>query len=237
MRDRRFSQVWLVLLATTAAIAVPEVHRADASTESRLGTNGTQIRQSLLSPESELAKPVLSAPKPIIRVVDIPAAAPIKNEPLVTRSPAELAPIAAQSAIVTSPMVLAQSGQESPNRIQITPDGPAKPSIVEPIQAPTIAPGQVAPAPSRAPELPTITTPPGTPSPAPASEARVLVGEVLVTGAGKQELEDEVYRVIKTRPGQTATRTQLQEDINAIFAMMIKDHHKKRDQTDSCLPL
>ena len=227
MRDRRFSQVWLVLLATTAAIAVPEVHRADASTASQPGTNGTQIRQSLLSSQSELPQPTVSVAEPIAMVTNISAAAPIKGDPNdeslvilspVIQSPAELAPIAAQSAIVSSPVVLAQSGQESPNQIQITPDGPVKPSIVEPIQAPTIAPPQVAPAPSRAPELPTITTPPGTPAPAPGSEARVLVGEVLVTGAGKQELEDEVYRVIKTRPGQTATRTQLQEDINAIFA-------------------
>jgi outer membrane protein insertion porin family len=222
VRDRRFSQVWLVLLATTAAIAVPEVHRAEASTESRLGTNGTQIRQSFFSPEPELTKPVPSASKPISKpiamVADIPAAAPIKDEPLVTRSPAELAPIAAQPAIVAPPTVLAQSDQDSPNQIKITPEGPVTPPTTQPIQTPIQSAPEVAPAPSRAPELPTLTTPPGTPIPAPGTEARVLVGEVLVTGAGKQELEDEVYRVIKTRPGQTATRTQLQEDINAIFA-------------------
>jgi outer membrane protein insertion porin family len=31
-------------------------------------------------------------------------------------------------------------------------------------------------------------------------------------------LQDEVYRVIRTRPGQVTTRSQLQEDINAVFA-------------------
>ncbi len=221
MRDRRFSQVWLVLLATTAAIAVPEVHRAEASTESQRGTNGTQIRQSFFSPESELIKSVPSVSKPIALVVDGPAAASIKDEPLVPRSPAELAPIAvqaaiAQPAIATPPMVLAQFDQDTPNQIKITPGGPVTPPTTQPIETPIQAAPGVVPAPSRAPELPTITTPPGTPTP--GSEARVLVGEVLVTGAGKQELEDEVYRVIKTRPGQTATRTQLQEDINAIFA-------------------
>jgi outer membrane protein insertion porin family len=40
---------------------------------------------------------------------------------------------------------------------------------------------------------------------------------VLVQGA-EGELENEVYRVIRTRPGRTTTRSQLQEDINAIFA-------------------
>lgn len=214
MRDRRFSQVWLVLLATTAAIAVPEVHRADASTDSRLGTNGIQIRQSLFSSESEAAKSV--AP-----VANVSVAVATAKESGGTRSIAYTATGSdvkpTEPAIVTpTPTVLAQSGQESPNQIRITPDGLVKPPTTQPIEAPPATAPQVTPTPSRAPELPTITAPPG--SPAPESEARVLVGEVLVTGAGKQELEDEVYRVIKTRPGQTATRTQLQEDINAIFA-------------------
>ena len=52
-------------------------------------------------------------------------------------------------------------------------------------------------------------------------EPRVLVSEVLVTtpsGAISPELENEVYRAVRTQPGQTTTRSQLQEDINAIFA-------------------
>ena len=222
MRDRRFSQVWLVLLATTAAMAVPEVQRSDASTES-LGTNGTQVRQSLFTPEST-TRPIALAAEPIAPIADRPAvvseAAPAASQSVARSSADSIAVTAtpAESSASLPPTVLAQSGQDSPNQIRITPEGPVKPSVVEPIQAPTQAAPQVTPAPSRAPELPTITAPPGTPAPAPGSEARVLVGEVLVTGAGKQELEDEVYRVIKTRPGQTATRTQLQEDINAIFA-------------------
>lgn len=50
-----------------------------------------------------------------------------------------------------------------------------------------------------------------------AEEPRVLVVEVLVEGAGP-ELEDLVYNTIQTRPGRTATRSQLQEDVNAIYA-------------------
>jgi outer membrane protein insertion porin family len=45
----------------------------------------------------------------------------------------------------------------------------------------------------------------------------VLVGEVLVTGA-TPDLQEEVYRVIQTQAGRTTTRTQLQQDINAVFA-------------------
>ncbi len=53
-----------------------------------------------------------------------------------------------------------------------------------------------------------------------ANDPRVLVSEVVVrTQAGQlpPELEEQVYRVIRTQPGQTTTRSQLQEDINAIF--------------------
>jgi outer membrane protein insertion porin family len=46
----------------------------------------------------------------------------------------------------------------------------------------------------------------------------VLVSEVVVTGADTPELEAEVYDAIRTVPGRTTTRSQLQEDINAIFS-------------------
>jgi outer membrane protein insertion porin family len=71
---------------------------------------------------------------------------------------------------------------------------------------------------------PGVTPNPGTfnsPSPAPeTTEPRVLVSEVLVksqTGQLPSELEKTVYDVIRTQPGRTTTRSQLQEDINAIF--------------------
>ncbi|MBW4480630.1 MAG: BamA/TamA family outer membrane protein [Tolypothrix brevis GSE-NOS-MK-07-07A] len=54
-----------------------------------------------------------------------------------------------------------------------------------------------------------------------ATEARVLVSEVSVKNqAGQQilpELENQVYKAIRTQPGRTTTRSQLQQDINAIF--------------------
>ena len=53
-----------------------------------------------------------------------------------------------------------------------------------------------------------------------ADETRVLVSEVLVRSETRQltqELQQQVYRVIRTQPGRTTTRSQLQEDINAIF--------------------
>jgi outer membrane protein insertion porin family len=60
-----------------------------------------------------------------------------------------------------------------------------------------------------------VPTPP-TAQPAPA-EPRVLVAEVAVTGV-EGDLQSTVYQAIRTIPGRTTTRSQLQEDINAIFA-------------------
>ncbi|MBD2605752.1 BamA/TamA family outer membrane protein [Scytonema hofmannii FACHB-248] len=54
-----------------------------------------------------------------------------------------------------------------------------------------------------------------------ATEAPVLISEVAVryqVGQILPELENQVYKVIRTQPGRTTTRSQLQEDINAIFA-------------------
>lgn len=58
-------------------------------------------------------------------------------------------------------------------------------------------------------------------APQPPAEPQVLVGEVLVIGETREleeELIDLVYRTIETRPGRTTTRSQLQQDVNAIYA-------------------
>ncbi len=62
--------------------------------------------------------------------------------------------------------------------------------------------------------------PQDTPSTTPNSqqESRVLVAEVNVIGVD-EELKEIIYDTIDTKPGRTATRSQLQEDINAIYAV------------------
>ena len=50
-----------------------------------------------------------------------------------------------------------------------------------------------------------------------SQDPRVLVAEVVVKGAN-EELKDIVYATIGTEPGRTTTRTQLQEDVNAVYA-------------------
>jgi len=92
------------------------------------------------------------------------------------------------------------------------------PRVEQLVQSP---PATATPPVAAAPETPTETpTPPETPTtapPAPAEESRVLVAEVVVQGADR-ELENLVYNTIRTRPGRSTTRSQLQEDINAVFA-------------------
>ena len=110
----------------------------------------------------------------------------------------------------------------NPNPEDNTPTQPQIPPTLENNQTPT-QPVQ--------PQFQTPGTPqqnqqfqtPGTPQPnqqQTADETRVLVSEVLVrseAGTLTRELQEQVYRVIRTQPGRTTTRSQLQEDINAIF--------------------
>ena len=93
--------------------------------------------------------------------------------------------------------------QETPNQIQVplTPR-PSEPNIE--LNVPQTTPAT--------PE----TTPTTPPTQAP-DEPRVLVSEVVVSGA-EGDLQNVVYDAIRTQPGRTTTRSQLQADINAIFA-------------------
>jgi outer membrane protein insertion porin family len=113
------------------------------------------------------------------------------------------------ASLSSSGLLLAQSEQDTPDRIQIQPGAtPAIPS---------------APIPTTPPAAPTApTTPP--PADTTAPEPRVLVGEVRILGIEgnvapdlAKIIEDKVYDAIRTEPGETTTRTLLQEDINAVF--------------------
>ena len=52
----------------------------------------------------------------------------------------------------------------------------------------------------------------------PPGEAEVLVAEVVVTGTEDPDLVSQVYGAIATQAGDVTTRSQLQEDIGAVFA-------------------
>ncbi|WP_253881404.1 MULTISPECIES: BamA/TamA family outer membrane protein [Microcystis] len=94
------------------------------------------------------------------------------------------------------------------------------PRVEQIVQSPP-ATGETTPPVAAPPETPTEPPSPAetptTAPPVPAEESRVLVAEVVVQGADR-ELENLVYNTIRTRPGRSTTRSQLQEDINAVFA-------------------
>ena len=112
------------------------------------------------------------------------------------------------SAPVTpSPGTEGAPQQETPDQLQIPINPDSSPN--DNINLPPLQPG-TPPAPENA-----------QPSQAPVPEPRVLAAEVLVrTSEGElsAELQNAAYEAIRTQPGQTTTRSQLQEDINAIFA-------------------
>ncbi|MGF1478992.1 MAG: BamA/TamA family outer membrane protein [Cyanophyceae cyanobacterium] len=95
---------------------------------------------------------------------------------------------------------------------------PEEEEPTDPASPPAQPPADPVPPTEPAPDPPaTFEVVPPTEEPAPAQEPRVLVGEVEVAGA-EGELEDLVYSTISTQPGRTTTRSQLQEDINAVYA-------------------
>ncbi len=115
---------------------------------------------------------------------------------------------------------------------EIDPAPSLEPSPTDPTEAGEGTEGSEIEADEATPAAPNNTTPEGdvpegeTPdedaSEEAAEETRVLVSEVDVvsTNANRplnSELIDAVYRAVDTVPGRTATRTQLQEDINSVF--------------------
>ncbi len=92
---------------------------------------------------------------------------------------------------------------------QVSSNQPATAQAPTPTPTPTPTPNQT-PTPTPTPETPA--------QPTAEPEPRVLVAEVVVRGA-PGELENEIFQAIRTRAGQATTRSQLQADVNAIFAL------------------
>ncbi len=118
-----------------------------------------------------------------------PSTAPVQPHFLSSRDPF------AALANLPAPTVISQA------TVAQAPTAPGTPAETTPTP-------EASPAPAPAPAAPTA---------APEAEPRVLVAEVQVSGVDG-ELQDAVYRAIRTRAGRTTTRSQLQEDINAVFA-------------------
>ncbi|MEA5500749.1 BamA/TamA family outer membrane protein [Limnoraphis robusta] len=114
--------------------------------------------------------------------------------------------------------------QQSLELAQASPEGEPQPEMTPEIE-PEIAPENTIPEPppTSVPEPVVPVPPPPSPTPRPSQnaqpEAQVLVAEVVIEGTDDPVLEERVYNAISTVPGRTTTRSQLQQDINAIFAL------------------
>jgi outer membrane protein insertion porin family len=117
--------------------------------------------------------------------------------------------IESRQVIVTNGAALLKNIK--PTQIAQNPDTPSQPNTDPTIQLPEFQPPQTQPG-----QTPN-NSPPRQPEQQLPQEPRVLVAEVVVEGAN-DELQDIVYGAITTEPGRTTTRTQLQEDVNAVYA-------------------
>lgn len=127
---------------------------------------------------------------------------------------------------VLTPNITAQApetetGREKPKPPTVEPKPVNQQPVIVP--KPTIVPQKTPVTPTQPTQAPEAETPTATPTPSPnpePTETRVLVSEVMIkseTEPVTPELETEVYKVIRTQAGQTSTRSQIQEDISAIF--------------------
>ncbi|MEH1936231.1 MAG: BamA/TamA family outer membrane protein [Nostoc sp.] len=156
---------------------------------------------------------------------------PLTTEPLLPTTPkpstAPVIPPPASQQQTPSPTLDTTPAPENVNPPTTEPLLPTtpKPSAAPVIPLPASQQRIPTPSPGATPNPQNVNPPttPGNTQPNTAPEAndpRVLVSEVVVKSQAGQlspELEDQVYKVIRTQPGRTTTRSQLQEDINAIF--------------------
>ncbi|WP_414575819.1 BamA/TamA family outer membrane protein [Anabaena sp. CCY 9402-a] len=209
---------------TLTEIPAPEISAPTAlSSVNKSTKSAATATKEVIVPTLEVSKEVSiitkhTAPKPTsfaniqLSSVDKTPSADVvivdsKPKKSAEKSPIVISPSPSTAASTTQEVV---SQRGTANQLVQTPETtPTTPSI-EP----------ATPAPETTPTTPTpenFNTPNNTPE---TTEPRVLVSEVLVkaqTGQLTPELEAQVYNVIRTQPGRTTTRAQLQEDINAIF--------------------
>jgi outer membrane protein insertion porin family len=159
-------------------------------------------------------------PKPaIIPITTQVPPVKISQIPTAESSPENPDPSAAPSTSVDSE---SEAEMTQPSGAEFSPENP-NPSTAPPTSVDSESEAEMTqpPGAESSPENPNPSTAPPPASPTPeATESRVLVSEVVIRsekGEVTPELESEVYKVIRTQAGQTTTRSQLQEDISAIF--------------------
>lgn len=213
---------------TVNTMRLSPVVMAAVALTATLGLSHSAEAKSPLQPAKLTDRSTVSKSKPSAKDVVVKTTPAMQtSQPVETRLNGKMAPVIAQAGTIE---------QETPDRIQINPTAPITPTTptlpTVPETAPITPEGQQTPSETPSEAVPTQPLQPGQPTPQPEqptsqpgqptqppaeAEPRVLVSEVVVSGVDG-ELQQEVYRVIQTQPGRTTTRSQLQNDINAIFA-------------------
>ncbi|OYD92936.1 hypothetical protein CDG76_19710 [Nostoc sp. 'Peltigera membranacea cyanobiont' 210A] len=210
--ERPQSRVVAIYPANPAASANPEVIVPTSTTPTTAQTpeiNPGPTQQPSPAPDIPAPEIQQPTPSPTPETTPVPENVnPPTTEPLLPTTPEPS----------TAPEIPPPASQErTPAPFPGTTPSPQN------VNPPTTPGNTPFPGATPTPQNVTPPTTPGNTQPNTAPEAndpRVLVSEVVVRSQAGQlspELESQVYRVIRTQPGQTTTRSQLQEDINAIF--------------------
>ncbi|MBW4520652.1 MAG: BamA/TamA family outer membrane protein [Scytolyngbya sp. HA4215-MV1] len=223
----RFSPVLVAVLAASATLGLsnaakgetPNVVSLDAASVGLEGVTG-QLGQAPtigLAATGEGKSTAEQKAPSRDRIIPLQGIAPPER---LTQAPATpVSPTTAPGQATPAPATDGSPQQDTPDRIQInTTPAPTGTPQIQPETPSAPAEAQPAPVPTPTP----TTAPTAEPTPTGEPEPRVLVSEVAVSGVSgnpeEAKLLDAIYGTIRTQPGQTTTRSQLQEDINAIFA-------------------
>ncbi|NEQ15291.1 MAG: hypothetical protein F6K44_16285, partial [Moorea sp. SIO3E2] len=204
------------LMGGTPKTALPPQDRAASLVQSvptTLSVNNSSPTQ--VAVPTKLVVPVDASPtqvavptKPTKLVVPVDSTA--AELPSQTPKPPQLSPDSIEGSAQVKPPNGIEKPSQLPEPTQLEPPSTQPPLSIDSIEGSAqVKPPNGIDQLSQLPE-PTQLEPPSTQPPSDSSEVRVLVAEVLITGAPPQ-LEEEIYRVIKTRPGRATTRSQLQE--------------------------
>ena len=210
--ERLESRVVAIYPANPAASATPKVIVPTSTTPTTAQTpeiNSSPTQQP--SPAPDIPPPEIQQPTP-------------SPTPETTPVPENVNPPTTEPLLPTTPEPSSTPDIPPPAIQQRTPAPfPGTTPSPQNVNPPTTPGNTPFPGTTPSPQNVNPPTTPGNTQPNTAPEAndpRVLVSEVVVRSQAGQlspELESQVYRVIRTQPGQTTTRSQLQEDINAIF--------------------
>lgn len=162
--------------------------------------------QSFLAQANPTDGAVPEAATPEIPPAPTPPAMPTVSE--TPETPSENPPPVPPTSETPTPPTASETPETPPATTLPTPEAVPNPAEANPTpggQLPVFQP------------TPSTESNPNVTQPTPDNEPRVLVSEVEVTGASP-ELELLVYNTVRTKPGRTTTRSQLQEDVNAIYA-------------------